>query len=194
MILKGSLLTREVVPFVLSFTVLVGATLMVDGILHLLGAAWSGRHLGWPGVLLIVASFAYSLRKRGIIKTGKTVDLLRLHERLAWTGSFLLLIHAGIHHHAILPWLAVLAMLINIGSGLTGKFLLKHARTRLEATTERLKSEGLSAAELEERLHWDSLTFDAVKQWRVVHYPVSLVFGTLALAHIVSIYFYGGWR
>jgi hypothetical protein len=39
MILKGSLLTREVVPFVLSFTVLVGATLMVDGMLHLLGAA-----------------------------------------------------------------------------------------------------------------------------------------------------------
>lgn len=194
MILKGSLLTREVVPFVLSFTVLVGATLMVDGMLHLLGAAWIGRHLGWPGVLLIVASFGYSFRKRGIIKTGTTVDLLRLHERLAWAGSFLLLIHAGIHHHALLPWLAVLAMLINIGSGLTGKFLLKHARTRLEATTERLKSEGMNAAELEERLHWDSLTFDAVKQWRVVHYPVSLVFGTLALAHIVSIYFYGGWR
>jgi hypothetical protein len=194
MILKGSLLTREVAPFVLSFTVLVGATLMVDGVLHLLGAAWIGRHLGWPGVLLIVASFGYSLRKRGIIKTGKTVDLLRLHERLAWTGSFLLLIHAGIHHHALLPWLAVLAMLINIGSGLTGKFLLKRARVRLEATTQRLQSEGMGATELEERLHWDSLTFDAVKQWRVVHYPVSLAFGTLAFAHIVSIYFYGGWR
>ena len=134
MILKGSLLTREVVPFVLSFTVLVGATLMVDGLLHILGAAWIGRHLGWPGVLLIVASFAYALRKRGFIKSGKPVDLLRLHERLAWTGSFLLLIHAGIHHHALLPWLAVFAMLINIGSGLTGKFLLKHARTRVLET------------------------------------------------------------
>lgn len=192
--MKGSLLTREVAPFLLSLAALVGATLLVDGVLHFLGAAWIGRHLGWPGVLLIVASLGYSLRKRGVIKSGTSVGLLRLHERMAWAGSLLLLVHAGIHFYAILPWLAVLAMLINIGSGLTGKFLLQRARVRLKATTQRLQAEGLGAVELDERLYWDSLTFEVVKQWRVVHYPISLAFAVLACAHIASVYFYGGWK
>lgn len=112
-------------PFLLSFAALVGATLLVDALLHLLGAGWIGRHLGWPGLLLIVGSFGNSLRKQGVIKSGTPAGLLRLHERLAWAESLLLLVHSGIHFYAILAWLAVLAMLINIGSGLKGKFLLQ---------------------------------------------------------------------
>lgn len=192
--MKGSLLTREVTPFVLSLMALVGAALLVDALLHLLGAAWIGRHLAWPGVLLIVASFAYSLRKRGILKWGTPVSLLRLHERLAWAGSLLLLVHAGIHFYSILPWLAVIAMLINIGSGLTGKFLLQRARIRLKATAARLKAEGLGAIALERRLHSDNLTLEAVQQWRAVHYPISLAFAVLAIAHVASVYFFGGWK
>jgi hypothetical protein len=192
--MKGSLLSREVAPFLLSFAALVGATFLVDAALHFVGAAWIGRHLGWPGVVLILGSFGYSLRKRGVIQIGTPVGLLRLHERLAWAGSLLLLVHAGIHFSALLPWLAVLAMLTNIASGLTGKFLLKRARVRLDATTHRLQAEGLSTAALEERLHWDHLTLDVVKQWRVVHYPISLAFAVLAGAHIGSIYFYRGWK
>lgn len=40
----------------------------------------------------------------------------------------LILVHAGIHIYAILPWLALIAMLINIISGMTGKFLLDRSR------------------------------------------------------------------
>jgi hypothetical protein len=85
-------------------------------------------------------------------------------------------------------------MLINIGSGLTGKFLLKRARVRLDAKTLRLRAEGLSAPEVEDRLYWDSLTFDAVKQWRVAHFPITLAFGVLACVHIAGVYYYGGWK
>ena len=48
--------------------------------------------------------------------------------------------------------------------------------------------------EFEERLHVDSLTLDLVKQWRVVHFPITIAFTGLALTHIVAICFFWGWR
>ena len=138
--------------------------LLLDALLHVLNAVWIGRYLGIPGTLLIIGSTAYSLRKRKLIRAGQPAQLLRWHEGLAWLGSLLVLVHAGIHFNAILGWLAVAAMLINVGSGLTGKFLLDRSRRRLDEARQRMRQQGLSAEELEDRTYWDSLTFDAVKQ------------------------------
>ena len=184
---SARLLSREVVPHLLALAGLIAATLAIDLGLHLLGAVWVGRYLGIPGVLLIVGSFAYSLRKRKLIKLGKPVALLRLHERMAWAGSLLVLVHAGIHFNALLGWLAALAMMINVGSGLTGKFLLERSRRRLTESRQRLHDQGLSDEEVDDRLYWDSLTFDAVKQWRRIHFPITLAFAVLAVAHLVAV-------
>jgi hypothetical protein len=143
---------------------------------------------------MIVLSLAYSLRKRGVISAGRPATLLRVHEAMAWAGSLLVLVHAGIHFNAILAWLAVWAMLINIASGLTGKYLLQRSRQRMDEARLRLQSQGLSPEELAELGYWDSLTFDAVRQWRVIHVPISLAFGVLALAHIVSVFIFWGWN
>lgn len=192
--LRTGLMSREVIPFYLSLMALGGAALAIDAALHLANAVWIGRYLGIPGVLLILASSGYSMRKRKLIKSGKPASLLRWHERLAWAGSLLVLVHAGIHFNSILAWLAVWAMLINIASGLTGKYLLGRSRTRLEATRTRLRSQGLSVEALEEKTYWNSLTFDVVKAWRVVYLPITLAFGVLALAHIIPIFLFWGWR
>ena len=186
--------SREVLPFLGAFAVLVLAALAIDGLLHLLDLLWIGRWLGIPGALLIIGSTLYSLRKRRLIRRGQPAKLLRWHEALAWTGSLLVLVHAGVHFNAILGWLAVGAMLINVGSGLTGKFLLDRARRRMEQARQRMREHGLSDEELEDRLYWDSLTFDAVKQWRVVHFPITLAFAVLATAHIVAILLFWGWK
>lgn len=193
MTLRGSLLSKNVVPFYLALLALLGATLATDAALHLLGLVWVGKWLGIPGVLLICGSFGYSLRKRKLISQGQPATLLRRHERMAWAGSLLILVHAGIHFNAVLAWLAIGAMLMNVASGLTGKFLLRRAGARLAATTQRLRDQGLTPQELEERLYWDSLTYDTVKQWRVVHYPITLAFAVLATAHIVSSVIFWGW-
>lgn len=187
---RARLLSREVLPHLLAFAALVAATLAIDLALHLLGAVWVGRYLGIPGVLLIVGSFGYSLRKRKLIKLGKPVAWLRLHERMAWAGSLLVLVHAGIHFNALLGWLAVLAMMINVGSGLTGKVLLERSRRRLTDTRQRLRDQGVSTEEVDDHLYWDSLTFDVVKQWRAVHFPITLAFAVLALAHIVAVFLF----
>lgn len=192
--LKAHLFRREVLPFVGSLVLLAMSALTLDGVLHVLDLRWIGRWLGIPGVLLIMASTAYSLRKRKLIQRGHPARLLRWHEWLAWIGSLLVLVHAGVHFNAILGWLAVAAMLINVASGLTGKFLLDRARHRMELARERMRSRGVPEEELDDQLYWDSLTFDAVKQWRVVHFPITLAFTVLALAHIVAIFMFWGWQ
>jgi len=192
--LRGSLLSREVLPFYLSLVALALATLLIDAVLHYFDVVRVGRYLGIPGILLIIFSFGYSLRKRKLISIGKPVVLLRLHEWMAWAGSLLILVHAGIHFNAILGWLAIWAMLINVSSGLWGKFLLRRSRKRLEQTTQRMRDEGLSASEIQEQMYWDSLTFDVVKEWRSVHFPITLAFAGLATAHILSIFLFWGWK
>jgi hypothetical protein len=192
--MQAKLLTREILPFLLAFTALALVSLLIDALLHVFNAVWIGRYLGIPGTLLILGSFGYSLRKRKVIRSGNPVRLLRLHERMAWLGSLLVLVHAGIHFNAILGWLAVWAMLINVGSGLTGKFLLERSRRRLIEARKTLNEQGLPTEELEERMYWDSLTFDVVKQWRVVHFPIALAFAVLATAHIIAIFLFWGWK
>lgn len=191
---KASLLRRDVIPFALAFAALALTALVLDALLHWFDLVWVGRYLGIPGTLLILSSFGYSMHKRKLIRRGRPVQLLRWHERLAWLGSLFVLVHAGVHFNAILGWLAVWAMLVNVGSGLTGKFLLARARKRLEDARLSLRDQGVSATVLEDRLYWDSLTFDVVKQWRQVHFPITLAFGVLALAHIVAIFLFWGWR
>ena len=191
--MRFDLLRHEVVPFFGAFAALVAAALLADAALHLADAVWVGRYLGILGTLLILGSFGYSLVKRGLV-AGAPVRLLRMHEWMAWAGSWLILVHAGIHFDAILAWLAVAAMLVNIASGLTGKYLLRRARARLEATIGRLDALGLSAAEREAQIHWDAFTFDMVRQWRAVHYPITLAFALLAAGHIGAVFVFWGWR
>jgi hypothetical protein len=192
--LQARLMRHEVLPFALYMGMLVLVTLLADAALHLLDIVWIGRYLGIPGTLLIIASFGYSMRKRKLITSGNPAQLLRWHEWLAWLGSLMVLVHAGIHFNAILGWLAVGAMLINVASGLTGKFLLSRSRRRLEEARARMRESGLSDKELADRTYWDSMTFDAVKQWRFIHFPITLAFGVLALAHVVAVFLFWGWR
>jgi hypothetical protein len=192
--MQARLITREIIPFSVSLAALALVTLLLDGVLHWFNLVWIGRYLGIVGVLLVLLSFRYSLRKRKIITTGNPVTLLRRHEYLAWLGSLLILVHAGIHFNSILGWLAVVAMLVNIGSGLAGKFLLERARKRMLQARQTMQRQGVPEADWDERVYFDSLTFDVVKQWRAVHFPITLAFGVLALAHIIAVFLFWGWK
>jgi hypothetical protein len=163
-------------------------------LLHLAGLVMSGRYLGIPGTLLILASARYSLRKRKIIASGKPGKLLIEHERLAWLGSLLVLVHAGIHFNAWLGWLALGAMCIVVASGLTGKYLLGRVQKRNALNRRALADTGMAEDDIAERVHFDTVTFNAIKQWRVIHLPITLAFCVLALAHIISIFLFWGWK
>jgi hypothetical protein len=188
-----SLWRGHVLPFALLLGLLAAAALGGDYLLHRLNLVWVGRYLGIPGTLLIVGSLYYSLRKRQWVAAGDPKTLLKAHEFAAWLGSLLVLIHAGIHFNSILPWLATVAMSINVVSGLVGKFLLKTARRHVQGERERFQLRGLSLPEVEQAVFWDAVALGAMAQWRKLHIPIFIAFAVLALGHIISIFLFWGW-
>ena len=188
--MKRAILLKYVLPFIQWYLLMILIAVAIDYFLHRLQLISIGLYSGYVGTLLIVVSFIYSLRKRRIIESGSPKKLLVLHEYLAWAGSVLLIVHAGIHFNAILPWLALVMLLINVASGLVGKFLLKKANESLIESRQELIKSGVSNSDADKQLFWDSITVDLMKKWRVVHLPISLLFGLLALLHIISVVIY----
>ena len=191
--MTSSLWRRHVLPFTLLLGLLAAATIAGDYLLHRLNLVWVGRYLGIPGTLLIIGSLVYSLRKRKVITTGNPKTLLTLHEIGTWLGSLMVLVHAGIHVNAILPWLATVAMGVNVISGMVGKLLLGRSREHVLGQRDHYQLRGLSKAEVERAVFWDAVTLDAMAKWRKVHIPIFIVFAVLALGHIVSIFLLWGW-
>ncbi|MCU7923454.1 MAG: hypothetical protein KZQ88_12250 [Candidatus Thiodiazotropha sp. (ex Dulcina madagascariensis)] len=189
-----SLVREEIIPFILLFGSLILATIIIDALLHQFDLVWIGRYLGIPGTLLILLSFFYSMRKRKVINFGKPKALLVLHETLTWLGALMVLVHAGIHIYAILPWLALIAMMVNIISGMTGKFLLDRSRRFIGAKKEAYSQQGLSERAIDRELFWDATTFDLMKRWRAVHLPITLAFAVLGTTHILSIFLFWQWK
>ena len=185
-----SIFGKYVSPFLQWYLLMILATLVIDYFLHRFDLVHVGEYLGYIGTFLVIASFAYSLRKRKIISSGAPKHYLAWHEYSAWGGSILILVHAGIHFNGVLAWLAILLLLIAVASGLVGKFLLKKANETLKEKKQNLLNSGLSAEEVEKQLFFDSITVDLMKKWRKVHLPITLLLGLLVLLHIITIVMY----
>ncbi|MCB0276784.1 MAG: hypothetical protein KDI06_18350 [Calditrichaeota bacterium] len=192
--MPGTSFFKNLLPVMLSYLLLLFAALALDYLLHIGGLGWVGRYLGIPGTALILTSFIYSLRKRRIIRRGAPGKLLAFHEEASWIGSVLILVHAGVHFNTLLPWLAVAAMMIVVASGHFGKYLLKNSRESLGDKKRLLMAQGIEGEELERKLFWDAVAVRLMNQWRVIHIPVVIVFATLALLHILAIFFFWNWK
>lgn len=188
-----SLWRQHVLPFSIILGLLAAITLASDYFLHLLNLVWVGRYLGIPGTIFIIGSLVYSLRKRKYITSGNPKSLLTLHEFMAWLGSLFVLIHAGVHFNAILPWLATVAMSVNVVSGMVGKFLLDRSRRHVQEQRQDFQRRGLQQPEVEQAVFWDAVALDAMTKWRKIHIPIFIVFAVLALGHIISIFLFWGW-
>jgi len=185
--MKHPIFTKQVLPFLFLYSLMILITIVIDFILHYHHLAYIGRYLGILGTCVILFSLVYSLRKRNIIQCGSPHNFLQLHEYLAWIGSVLILVHAGIHFNALLPWLAILILLINVASGLVGKFLLKNANVSLSASRQELMASGMTLEEADKNLFFDTIMVDAMRKWRVVHLPIAFTLGILTLLHIITI-------
>ena len=192
--MKRSLISKEVIPFLNMFVLLILATAVTDAFLHLFELVWIGRWLGIPGTIFILLSFFYSMRKRKKINFGKPKTLLILHESLTWLGALMILVHAGIHIYTILPWLALFAMMINVISGMIGKYLLARSSRFLAERKSHYLQQNLSEETIEKKLFWDATTFDVMKKWRAVHLPITLAFAVLGITHILSILLFWEWK
>ncbi len=185
--MKQSIFSKYVIPFIQWYALMILIAIAIDYFLHRMHIVNLGLFFGYAGTIIIVLSFIYSLRKRKIISSGSPKRLLHLHEYMAWAGSIMILVHAGIHFNAILPWLAILMMLIAVASGLVGKFLLKRASETLKEKKMELINSGMLKSEADKKLFFDSITVDLMKKWRVVHLPITLILAILVLIHLITI-------
>lgn len=192
--MKTSLWREHILPFGSMIGLLAAATLAGDYFLHRLNQVWIGRYLGILGTLLIAASFVYSLRKRKVITRSTPKFLLTFHEFCAWFGSLLVLIHAGVHFNALLPWLATIAMGMIVVSGMVGKILLDRSRSHVQGKRAHLQLQGMSPPEVEQAVFWDAVMLGAMTKWRKVHIPIFVIFLGLSLSHILSIFLFWGWQ
>ncbi|MBK9452953.1 MAG: hypothetical protein IPN95_26735 [Bacteroidetes bacterium] len=188
--MRPSVLLKDILPFALWYGLMILFALGIDLVLHSFGLVWVGRYLGYVGTFVVIFSFLYSLRKRKVIKTGSLKTYMSLHEYMAWSGSILILVHAGIHFNAILPWLATLLLLVNVASGLVAKFLLVRANETLKSDREQLLASGISAEEVAHRLHFETIAVSAMKKWRVIHLPIALMMAIFSLIHIVTVFMF----
>jgi hypothetical protein len=106
----------------------------------------------------------------------------------------MILVHAGVHVYTILPWLALIAMLVNVISGMTGKYLLDRSRRFVAEKKVSYAQRGLTDEAIDKELFWDATTLDVMKKWRAVHLPITLVFAVLSITHILSIFLFWEWQ
>ncbi|MBP6758365.1 MAG: hypothetical protein KA133_03875 [Flavobacterium sp.] len=185
--MKNSIILKDVLPFIIWFSTMIMSAIILDFILHYFDIVFIGLYLGYLGTFTIMISFAYSLKKRKMMRYGTPKVLLDYHEYLALIGSIMILVHAGIHIHSILPWLAILMLIINVASGLIGKYIVQQANQTIKSRKVLLKNSGLSDEEISKKVFWDTITMDAMKKWRTIHLPITYLLGLFSLIHIISV-------
>ena len=89
---------------------------------------------------------------------------------------------------------ALIAMVVNLISGMTGKYLLERSRHFMAEKKQGYLTQGLSEEAAEKKLFWDATTYDLMKKWRVVHLPITLAFAVLGITHILSIFLFWEWK
>ncbi|CAM2882995.1 hypothetical protein [Flavobacterium frigoris] len=185
--MKKGIILKDIIPFLLWFSTMLFIAILIDVLLHFLNLGYVGTYLGYVGTFTILISFTYSLKKRNIINFGVPKVLLDYHEYLALAGSIMILVHAGVHMNAILPWLAIAILLINVASGLIGKHIVQQAHQTMKDRKKELKQAGLSSDEMEKELFWDTITIEKMRQWRTIHLPITYFLALLSLIHIIAV-------
>jgi len=185
--MKNGIILKDVIPFILWFSIMIFSAIILDFVLHYFDIVFIGRYLGYLGTFTVLISFLYSLKKRKLISYGTPKGLLDFHEYLALSGSIMILVHAGIHIHSILPWLAVLVLIINVASGLVGKYILQQSNQTMKNRKAKLKNSGLTDEEISKAIFWDAVAIDNMKKWRKIHLPITYFLGLFSLIHIISI-------
>jgi len=191
--MRKSILTKDIAPYIFWYFVLIGISIGLDFALHKINIYQVGRYLGIVGSCLFIISFIYSLRKRKIISIGSPTFFLNFHEYLGLLGVVLIIVHAGIHFNAFLPWLALCLMLVVIASGFTGKHLMKKARSSLKLKESELVRRGLTNEEIEKKLFFDAITVNVIARWRSIHFMITGIFTTLATVHAITILLFWNW-
>jgi len=156
------------------------------------GHTQTGHIVGWVGLAVILMVFIYSAKKRFGRKAGWPKGWFWVHKIAGVLGPVLILIHAGPHFHALIPILALLAMVIVVVSGVIGVAVHRKAVVLLKDTRSELLGRGHSKEDVEDRLHDLASGEEAFRVWQIIHTPMVMLFLALVIAHVLGALYFGG--
>jgi len=107
-------------------------------------------------------------------------------------GPLLIFLHSGAHVHAMVPLLALAAMVIVVVSGIVGQGVHYLALRTLNDRRRELHEEGLGSEEIDLRLHRMAAQEEAFRLWQSIHAPITLMFLVLAAMHVIGALYFGG--
>lgn len=156
------------------------------------GHTVAGHLVGWVALLATLAVVAYSWIKR--------VPRLRRLQPAAFTlhmvggvlAPLMVLVHSGVHLHALAPLLAVFTMFAVSLSGVIGKTVHFFAVRRLREERKDLATVGLTKEEIDERLGVLAGATEAFRLWQFVHAPMTVIFLAALAAHVIGALYFGG--
>lgn len=151
-----------------------------------------GHSVGWVGLAVILLVFVYPYRKRHSAARQWPRGWFRVHMVAGIPGPLLIFLHSGAHYHALVPVLAMAAMVIVVLSGIVGQLVHAFVLRTLNDQRRRFQQEGLSEADIENRLHCMASQEEAFRLWQAVHAPMTLMFLLLTALHVAGALFFGG--
>jgi hypothetical protein len=151
-----------------------------------------GHAAGWLGLAVTLLVFIYPYRKRHAPERRWPRGWFRLHMVAGVAGPLLIFLHSGAHYHALVPILAMAAMVIVVLSGIVGQAVHAHVLRTLNEERRRFHQEGLSEVDVEFRLHDMASQEEAFRIWQAVHAPMTLAFLVLTGLHVAGALFLGG--
>ena len=159
---------------------------------QLFGHTQMAHIVGWVGVGMIALTFVYPIKRRLHPNEVWPKIWFDVHQALGIAGPLLILVHSGVHYHALVPVLALIAMILVVFSGITGQAIHYLAFQTLYTQRHELADQGLSEEMVESRLHELAMQEESLRWWRCFHGPLTLTFVVLTLLHIGGALFFGG--
>ncbi|HJR76910.1 MAG TPA: hypothetical protein VJ805_08045 [Nitrospiraceae bacterium] len=190
-------LHRRIVAIAAIVAVSVAAALIFELVLSIdkaspFGHTRYGRAVGWTGLGVTLLVFVYPYRKKTAPERRWPRGWFRVHMTAGVIGPLLIFLHSGAHYHALVPVLAMLAMVSVVLSGIIGQAVHAYVVRTLHEEHHRLRQKGLSDDDIDLQLHAMASREETFRLWQAIHAPMTVAFLLLSALHVAGALFFGG--
>ncbi|MDH5699028.1 MAG: hypothetical protein OEZ41_03600 [Nitrospirota bacterium] len=149
--------------------------------------------VGWTGLVFIGLTFVYPLKRWMYPNQVWSQRWFQVHMVFGIVGPLVVFVHAGVHFHAWVPIIALIAMVLVVMSGITGQALHYLAFRTLYERRHEVVVEGMTEEAIDAHLHDLALQEETLRWWKCLHGPLTWSFVSFTLLHIGGALFFGGF-
>jgi hypothetical protein len=156
------------------------------------GHTQGAHYVGWLGLGVIALTFVYPFKRWRHPNQVWPKRWFQVHLVCGLVGPAVIFVHAGLHFHALVPILALIAMGLVVLSGITGQAVHYMLFRSLYHQRHDLAYQGMPEEMIESYLHDLVVQEEVFRWWKCLHGPFSVTFVVLMLLHIGGAMYFGG--